>query len=226
MATFVTSKTFTAGDYLTFTDLNTAIGDGGMLHWLRNALHAIGIDADSGAQTVDSAMVGCRLSGSAQQIDDSVWTEVQFSTQRWGRYNGQDLSFLNSDRPTFLHLPILDAAPGASPFDAMAGYWMIGGHVSFAGNTTGVRGVRIVSHGNKVDLTNARVLAEKFLQATGAGAVMNLSISTVDAFNAGGGSYSLQVYQNSGDSLQLQQITNSSPELWAVKLAKNVTDVS
>lgn len=220
MATYLAPKTFVDGDYLTFTELNAVVGNNSDLHWLKNALAAIGITAESGSQTVDAGVVGCRLSASAQQIPDSQWTEVQFSTQRFGRHNGQDIAYTVSDYPTFLHLP-------TRPYGAMGGYWLIGAHIAWAGNVTGNRGIRLASHGNTVNLSTYTVLAQKVGAATAAGLLMRQSVVTVDDYNSGGGSYSLQVYQSSGDVLGIEQIANSSAEIWALKMGVDrTTDVT
>lgn len=212
MPTFVLPKTFVAGDYLTFTELNAAIGQGGSLAWCREALRQMGIDADSGQQTVNSAMTGCRVFGEAQQIPDSQWTEVAWSTQRFGRADGRDVDFLLSEYPTFVHLPI-------TPADQMNGYFLIGAHIAWAGNTTGKRGMRLVSHGNKIAVDSYTTQAGRFVEATAAGAYQSQSIMTIDGVNAGGGSYALQVWQDSGDTLELQAVPGSSPEFWVYKCA-------
>lgn len=219
MPTFISSKTFADDDYLTFTELNAAMGDNGALHWDREALRAIGVTADSGAQSVRSAAVSCRVYGGEQQIPDSKWTAIAWSNQRWGRWNGQDIDYLLAAFPTFVHLPIV-------PEGAMRGHWKIGAHIAWAGNTTGARGVRIVSHGNKINLDSYSILAAKMKEATAAGAVMRMSLMTLDAFNAGGGSYAVQVWQDSGDSLGLVSIPGASPECWAAKRSTNAADRS
>lgn len=212
MATYLLPKAFVDGDYLTFTELNAAMGNNGNIHWLRNALAALGIDSDTATQTVDSAIVGCRILGGQQQIPDSQWTEIAWTQQRWGRWDGEDVNYLLSDRPTFVHLP-------TRPNLAMDGYWLIGAHIVWEGNSTGERRMQINSHGNKIDLTSQTPLAEKQKAATGTGLVMGMSLITLDAFNAGGGSYSVTVWQNSGDALGLQLLPGASPEIWMVKLA-------
>lgn len=215
MPTHLASKTFSDGDYLTFTELNAAIGHNGALHWFKESLRSIGITADSGAQTVDSGLAGCRVYGGSQQIADSVWTEIAWTEQRWGRWSGQDMNFLLSEYPSFVHLPIV-------PADAMAGYFLIGAHVAWTGNTTGSRGIRIMSRGNKVNLTSGSIIAAKMKEATAAGAVMTMSVQTLDGSNAGGGSYTIQVYQDSGDTLELVSIPGASPECWVAKVASSV----
>lgn len=216
MATYLAAKTFADGDYLSFTELNAAVGNNGSLHWLKNALHAIGVDADSGTQTVDSATVSCRVFGGAQQIPDSQWTALTWTDERWGRMDGRDQSFLSSEHPTFIHLSAREEV-------LRSRYYAVGGHVVWAGNTVGSRGLRIAIR-VRDDLTTSYVVALKMKEATAAGAGMGMSISTTTGYAAGssgvggGHNFVVEVYQNSGDILEVLLVPGASPEGWITEV--------
>lgn len=221
MPTFLAPKTFATGDYLTFTELNAAIGDNGALHWLKNALAQIGITAGTGAQTVDSAMAGCRVYGSGNtEVANAQWTAVSFSTVRFARWDSMDFNPLLPDYPTFVHLPTKppSEARASATGQSFRGYWAIGAHVEFKPNATGQRGVRIKSYGNPIDLTGASVIASILTDSIGGSGEQALSLATQNSFDAAGGSYGVEVYQNSGDKLTLAATPNYTPELWFVRM--------
>ena len=214
MATWITPKTFATGDYLTFVELNAAMGPQGALQWLKDACERIGVTADTGTQTVDSALVGGRVYGGSQEIPDSTWTPVVWSEQRYGRQGGTDIAWLVPEHPTLVHIP---TKPAVSL--ALRGEYALGAHVAFAGNTTGIRGVRIVRKG-ALDLNAKEIVASRESEAVASVTEMPLSITGLSVVRIyGGDSFSVEVYQSSGDKLSLNASPNLSPEFWHVRLA-------
>lgn len=200
MATWTAPITFTSTT-LTAAQLNTYIGTGGNLEWLKNAAAAIGITADSGTQTIDSAMCGARVYNSAAiSIPDNVWTALTFDTERFDLYDNAASTFhstgANTDRIT---IPA-----------GLGGYYLIGGHVEFAANTTNRRGIRIV---HSVGTT---VIASDEQEATAND--MGLSIMTLYPL-AAGEYVTIQVLQNSGGALNAKASGNYSPEFWVARQA-------
>lgn len=218
MATWIAPKTFEDGHYLTATELNAFVGPLSDLQVLKDMLHSIGIDADSGSQTISSAFSGLRVHGSSQEIEDDVWTPIVWSSVRWARHDSADWSPLVSEYPHFVHLP-------AKPGHRHSAYYAMGAHVAFAGNTTGVRGVRLRMMQNETSLSgNGTIMASKVEEAVAAGTEHALSLWTCptnDQFGAD--NWIVEVYQNSGDKLSLVQAPAFSPEFWAVALGAGFT---
>ncbi len=214
--TYIPPKTFLAGEYLTFTELNAAIGSLGGLDFLKGALAAIGITADSGNQTVDGAMIGCRVYSSGNlQVRDNTWTRIPWSAQRFGRFDGRDFNYLAPEYPTLVHFP-------TSTTPIMNGYWLIGAHVEFSPNVTGQRGVRIVVQGYPTDLDRADVIAVRRTDSIGAGSAMALSVPTQWRF-VGGSNLAVEVFQDSGADLTINAASSYSAELWAVRMGTYMT---
>lgn len=87
-----------------------------------------------------------------------------------------------------------------------AGTYLIGGHIEFAANATGQRGIAI---GN-----GTVYLAQQLVDAAAAG-VTALSVAALYAVTAG--SYvDLSAYQSSGGALNVTRSDARSPEFWAV----------
>lgn len=210
MATFVTSPTMTDGDRLTFAQLNAAIGQNGALDWLKGALAAIGITADSSNQTVDTGLIGCRLYSTGNlQVRDATWTAIPWSAQRFGRFDGRDYDFFLREYPMFIHLP-------SSTTPKLNGAWLVGAHVEFTGNATGQRGVRLVERGSPQDLDATRVIASRRTDSIGAGSAMALSIMTLYQ-EVGGANLTTEVFQDSGADLQINSSAAYSAEMWAIR---------
>lgn len=211
MATFMYPGSFTAGDRLTFTQLNTMIGLNGSLDWLKGALAAIGITADSGAQTVDHALFGGRVYSTGNvQVRDTTWTRIPWSGQRFGRVDNRDFDFLVPGYPAFMHFP-------AAYIPSMSGHWLIGAHVEFTGNATGQRGIRLIAQGYPTDLDREDVFASRQTDSIGASSAMALSIVSQWRF-IGGSNLAVEVYQNSGADLQINAATSYSAEMWAIRI--------
>lgn len=210
MPTFLPSDTFTAGEKLTFARLNTAIGQGGALDFLKGALAAIGVTADSGSQTVDSGFIGCRLYSTGNlQVRDSAWTAIPWAAQRFGRFDGRDYDYFLREYPTFIHLP-------SSTTPVLNGTWLVGAHIEFTGNATGQRGVRLVERGQPQDLDATRILATRRTDSVGAGTAMALSILTLYR-EVGGANLTTEVFQDSGADLQINSSAAFTAEMWAIK---------
>lgn len=200
MATWTAPGTFTSTT-LTAASLNQLIGSGGDLDWLKGALSAIGITSDSGAQTVDSAVAGCRVYNNANiSIATAVWTALTFNTERFDLFDNAASTFHDTSSNT-----------GRITIPAgMTGYYLIGGNVEFASSATNRRGIRIVHS------VGATVLATHVQPATAG--VDSLSICTLYALSAA--EYvTLEVFQNSGGALNATVQGNYSPEFWAVRVA-------
>lgn len=199
MSTWTTPPTFSSTT-LTAATLNQLIGASGNLDWLKGALSAIGITADSGIQTVDSAIAGCRVYNNANiSVANNTWQALTYNTERFDSFDNASSTFhstsANTDRIT---IPT-----------GLGGYYLIGGHVEFAANTTNRRGIRIV---HSVGTT---VLASDEQEATVV--AMGLSISTLFAL-AAAEYVTMEVFQNSGGAINAQASGNYSPEFWAVRL--------
>lgn len=199
MATWTTPPGFTSTT-LTAAVLNQLIGSGGNLEWLKNALAAIGVNADSGLQTVDSAVAGCRVYNSANiSIPDAAWTALTFNTERFDLYDNAASTF---------HSTVSTTGRITIP-TGLGGYYLIGGHVEFAANTTNRRGIRIVHS------VGATVIAADDQEAPAA--AMGLSITTLWPI-AAAEYVTLEVWQNSGAALNALASGNYSPEFWAVRI--------
>lgn len=199
MATWTTPPTFTSTT-LTAADLNTLIGAGGNIEWLKNALAAIGITADSGLQTVDSAVAGCRVYNSAAiSIPTATWTALTFNSERFDLYD---------DAASTYHSTVSNTGRITIPA-GLGGYYLIGGHVEFAASTTNRRGIRIVHS------VAATVIASEEAEAVASDHTMSL----VTFYALAATEYvTLEVWQNSGGALNVLAAGNYSPEFWAVRV--------
>lgn len=174
------------------------IGTNGNLDWLKNALAAIGVTADSGTQTVTSAVAGCRVYNSAAiSVPNDTWTALTFNSERFDRFDNAASTY---------HSTTTNTARITVPA-GLGGYYLIGGHAEFASNTTNRRGLRIVHS------TGATVIASDVQEAVGN--VHSLSIVTLYAV-AAAEYVTLEAYQNSGGALNVNVAFNYSPEFWAV----------
>ena len=176
------------------------IGSGGNLDWLKGALSAVGITSDSGLQTVDSAVCGARVYNSAAiSIPSAAWTALTFDSERFDLYDNAASTFhstvSNTDRLT---------VPAG-----LGGYYLVGGHIEFAANTTGRRGIQIVHS------VGSAVIAEDDESPTNA--AFGLSVSTLWSM-AVGEYVTLQVYQNSGGALNVNASARYSAEFWIVRV--------
>ena len=88
-----------------------------------------------------------------------------------------------------------------------AGFYAVGGHVEFAANATGVRGIAI-------RLGGATYIAADNRLSTGGALGTQMSIATRYAF-AAGDYVELMAYQSSGGNLNINAAGNFSPEFWA-----------
>lgn len=199
MATWTAPGTYTSTT-LTAASLNLYIGASGNLDWLKGALSAIGITADTGVQTVDSGIAGCRVRNTAAiSVANNAWQALTFDAERFDLYDGAASTFhstsANTDRIT---IPA-----------GLTGYYLIGGHVEFAANTTNRRGIRIVHS------VGATVIASDEQEATAT--AMGLSISTFFLLSAA--EYvTLEVFQNSGGAINAQATLSYSPEFWVCRV--------
>lgn len=218
MATWLAPKTFVNGDKLTFAELNTALGPLGSMQWLKDRCVALGLNLDSGTQTLNSALRGGQLFGAQQQIPDSEWTRVQWSEQRVGRSNDRERRYLYDEHAGLFILPI---EPDVWEH---TGYWLAVAQVTFAGNTVGTRGLRL-GFCSDPDFTPTDVIASRTDESVAATSDHSMTISTIIG-GPSGGDYEIQggdaivaeVYQTSGDNLAL--VTSSTgPSLWAVYLS-------
>lgn len=165
---------------------------------MKNALTVIGITADSGGQTVDSALSGCRAYNSAAiSIPDAAWTALTFNSEYWDTHDAAASTFHSTSSNT-----------GRITIPAgRGGYYLFGASVEFAANATGRRGVRIVHS------VGATVFAESLEDATPSGAHA-LTIATLWSIAAA--EYAtVEVFQNSGGALNCNRSGDYSPEFWA-----------
>lgn len=199
MATWTATGTY-ASATLTAASLNLYIGTGGNLDWLKNALSAIGITADSGAQTVDSAVAGCRVYNSAAiSVSSGSWTALTFDTERYDSFDNAASTFHSTSSNT-----------GRITIPAgLGGYYLIGGHIEFAANTTNRRGIRIVHS------VGSAVIASDEQEAT----ANDMGLSVVTLWSLAATEYvTLEVIQNSGGNLNVQASGNYSPEFWMTRV--------
>ncbi len=93
-----------------------------------------------------------------------------------------------------------------------AGWYVITGHIKWAANATGVRGIRIMNNA-------ATILASLLVDAVQGGVSgTNLSIGTAVKLSAND-YLELQVYQNSGGTLNITAAQWESPEFAALFVA-------
>ncbi len=177
--------------------LNQLIGASGDLDWLKNALTLLGITADSGAQTVDSAVSGARVYNSAaESIGGAAWTPLTFNSEWWDTHDAASSTFHSTSSNTGrLTIPA-----------GRGGYYLIGASVEFAADPTGIRGLRLVHS------VGATVIATSLEDATPTG-VHALTISTLWSL-AAAEYVTCEVYQNSGGALNANRSAAYSPEFW------------
>ncbi|HET7128938.1 MAG TPA: hypothetical protein VFJ93_07680 [Gaiellaceae bacterium] len=200
MATWTAPPTFTSTT-LTAATLNQLIGSGGNLDWLKNALSTIGITADSGLQSVESAMCGARVYNNANiSVANNAWTALTFNSERWDLFDGAASTFHSTSSNTGrITIP-----------SGLDGYYLIGGNVEFASNATNRRGIRIVHS------VGATVIGTFISNASGT----DHSLSVTSLWPLAAAEYvTLEVFQNSGGALNAQSTAAYSPELWAIRLA-------
>lgn len=199
MATWTAPIAF-ASSTLTAAQLNTYIGASGNLDWLKGALSAIGITSDSGSQTVDSAVAGCRVYNSANiSVSSGSYTALTFDSERFDSFDNTASTYhstsANTDRIT---IPA-----------GLGGYYLIGAHVEFAANSTNRRGIRLIHS------VGSAVIAAEEQQSTAND--MGLSITTLWSL-AATEYVTVQVWQNSGGALNVQASAKYSPEFWAIRV--------
>ncbi|MEA3036821.1 MAG: hypothetical protein QOH04_2598 [Sphingomonadales bacterium] len=135
--------------------------------------------------------VGARINHNASQATTTA-TPTVLSLNTTRRANGVTVG---ADRLTALE----------------AGWYVVAGHVSFAANATGLRQMALKLSGASVYLGIATVLSASGAIAT------NLSVATVH-YLAAGDYVQIEVYQDSGGSLNVLSANNYSPELAMMKL--------
>lgn len=200
MATWTSPPTFTSTT-LTAATLNQLIGSGGNLDWLKNALSVIGVTAETGYQTIDSAICGARVYNSANiSVANAAWTALTFDTERWDLFD---------DAASTFHSTVSNTGRITVPTN-LDGYYLIGGHVEFASNTTGQRGIRITHS------SGPTVIAAQVVDAVGAVA-QGLSVTTLWSM-AATNYVTLEVYQSSGGALNALNTNAYSPEFWMVRV--------
>lgn len=145
---------------------------------------------------------------SPQTIPDNVWTAINFNVDRWNvsPTGGWHSTTVNNERIT---LPTAGLLFGAR--------LKIGGHVAWAANSVGVRGVRIRRDASEIIAANV---------ASNVGALdQPMSISTywdvVDVEY-----FVLEVFQNSGGDLDIQKVDAYSPEFWADTVVEGISDLT
>lgn len=196
MATWTVPPTFTSTT-LTAAQLNQLIGANGNLDWLKGALSAIGVTADSGGQTVDSAISGARVYNNANiSIGGGAWTALTFNSEYWDTHDNAASTFhntgANTDRLT------IPAGRG--------GYYLVGASVEFAANATGKRGIRLVHS------VGATVFATSLEDATPTG-VHALTITSLWSL-AAAEYVTCEAFQDSGGALNANRSADYSPEFW------------
>lgn len=201
MATWTTPPTFTSTT-LTAAVLNQLIGASGNLDFLKGALAAIGVTADSGIQTVDSAVSGCRVYNSANEsITSGTWTTLTFNSERFD---------LHDDAASTFHSTGANTGRITIP-SGRTGYYVIGAHAEFANNTTGRRGIRIVHS------VGSTVVAQHLEEASGG--ALDQSLGVVTLYKLQATEYvTAEVFQNSGGALNVLASGNYSPEFWAINV--------
>lgn len=148
------------------------------------------------------ANLGARVFGSAQNVGNGVYETIEFDTEHWdtgstgagGAYPNGMWDVANDTRLTAVH----------------RGWHAISGHLTFASNAVGIRGIGIQ---HSVDGFIARdernTIAGQF--------PISVSITTHYWMNAG--EYvELMAYQNSGGVLQVGEMGNYSPEFVMVRI--------
>lgn len=145
-------------------------------------------------------MCGARVYNSANiSVPNNTWTALTFNTERYDLYDNAASTFhstgVNTGRFT---------VPAG-----LGGYYLVGGHVEFAANTTNRRGIRIVHS------VGSAVIAADEQEATAND--MGLSVSTLWLLSAA--EYvTLEVLQNSGGAINCQSSASYSPEFWIVRI--------
>lgn len=147
-------------------------------------------------------MCGTRVYNNANiSVANAAWTALTFNTERFDLYDGAASTF---------HSTVSNTGRITIPA-SLGGYYIIGGHVEFATNTTGQRGIRIIHS------VGATELAGEQTQAIG---VNPNAVSVVTGFALNAAEYvTLEVYQSSGAALNALASANYSPEFWAIRVA-------
>lgn len=195
-ATWTAPPTFTSTT-LTAAQFNGLIGAGGNLDWLKGALAAIGVTADSGGQTVDSAMSGARVYNNANiSIANNAWTALTFNSEYWDTHDAAASTFHSTSSNTGrLTIPA-----------GRSGYYLVGATVEFAADATGKRGLRLVHS------VGATVFAASIEDATPTGVH---ALTIVSLWNLAAAEYvTCEVFQNSGAAINANRSADYSPEFW------------
>jgi hypothetical protein len=124
-----------------------------------------------------------------QSINNITWTALTHDNERWDPDGMFTASSSNINIPS-----------------AALGIFMVGGFVSFAANSTGVRGVRILVDGTTV-------IAQDVRPTPASPDTCEITINCPWRWTVAG-SVRLDVYQSSGGSLNV----NVNAELWAIWL--------
>lgn len=133
----------------------------------------------------------CRVYNSGNlSIATSTWTALTLDSERYDT-DTMHSTAVNTSRITF----------------TTAGTYLVGAHVIFDVNATGVRGLRLV-------LGGSTPLAEQMIGSFGG---LNPSLSIATAYQFTAGQYvEMQAYQSSGGNLNvLGGVGNQTPEFWA-----------
>lgn len=148
------------------------------------------------------ANLGARVYGSTQNVGDAAYETIEFDTERWdtgstgagGSYPNGMWDIANDTRLTAVH----------------RGWHTISGHLVFASNAIGIRGIQI-RHGG------AAVIARDERHTFAGQIPVPVSITTQYWMNAG--EYvELMAFQNSGGVLAVVEVPNYSPEFVMVRI--------
>jgi len=121
-------------------------------------------------------------------LSNNVWGSWPFNSERWD-YGGLHSTASNTSRLT---------APSK-------GVYAISGHLNFANNATGRRGIRILLNGA------TPIAGHSHMTVTESGVSTFMSVGTLYELNTND-YVELQGYQNSGAGLGINNISNYSPE--------------
>lgn len=151
-------------------------------------------DVEMDGSIKESTCIGARVYNSANiSVGDAAWAVLTFNTERFDT-DGIHSTVSNTGRLTATR----------------AGVYAITGHVQFAGNGTGLRGLDI-------QLNGTTTIASSF-GGPGNTAADNLSVAAI--YELAATDYvGLRVYQSSGGSLNVNAAGNYSPEFSMVRIA-------
>lgn len=190
MSTWTTPATASSGGGITAAFWNTEVRD--HLNWLKGALAQANITSDTAKPKITEALFGARVFRSSDQtLTTSVQTPITFDSERFDS-DAFHSTVSNTDRI------VIPASSG--------GYYMIGGHVSFAANATGIRQLILTLNGTTGICRSGNVAG------TAAGNT-ELSVTTLYQF-AAADFITCDAFQTSGGNLAASAQANWAPEFW------------